>query len=451
MTGNQLKLAEILTKDSECFDEFSSLSTLNEMYDYASELVKDITEQEFIDFMIECVCMYKSTELKNLSENETANIAGYGSNIKSKFLSYLILPLTFAQPLNAVNIPENNYKTKSQTFNLSDLKIRDHINMQSLKKSKLLNNKLVKIGAIALPLTVLTATSLVAGRAIYKNSDNFFQRQVIGDIKRLKILRSASEDVKWEYLSVSQKLEGKIYTASKKPINNTLNGKYVIFYSGNGRSNSVYVFSIAKWYTDRGAKVIGVDYRGFGESEERKSSGEIRQKDIYSDAQEIYEYTKSHFKLSPSDIIIHGYSLGGVAAAHVAANASEKGENLCGLILQSSIKNSTNAAKIKLKEEKRSIFARILGTSWVYLFADQFDCEKELKRIFKFNPKICVALCSGNGKDGLSLENTSLDEVAENLNFSNLTVFKGTEGHENIDYSAPIENFILPKDIESKK
>ena len=90
MTENQLKFVEFIVKNSEFSNEFYSLGTLDEMYEYANKLVKDITEEEFIDFMLKCVCMYKNTELKNLSEEEMKNVSGYGIGAKAKFLSYFM-------------------------------------------------------------------------------------------------------------------------------------------------------------------------------------------------------------------------------------------------------------------------------------------------------------------------------------------------------------------------
>ena len=177
------------------------------------------------------------------------------------------------------------------------------------------------------------------------------------------------------------------YKYTDKCANGTeLSGKYVIFYSGRGSSNTFQILEVAQYYAQKGATVIGVDYEGFGKSGKEISAGKIRQENIYKDAVCTYNYVKENLSVSPSNIIIHGYSLGGPVAAHVAAEASQRGEKVGGLILQSSMKNTPNAAKLAVADSGFGI--RLLGTLGSFLFADQFDCEKELKKLYKYNPNI---------------------------------------------------------------
>ncbi len=199
-------------------------------------------------------------------------------------------------------------------------------------------------------------------------------------------------------------------------------------------------------YLKKGATVVGVDYKGFGESGEAVSGGKIRQSGIYSDAQKIYDYVNQKLNIQSSDIILHGYSLGGAAAAHVAANVSSKKDELGGLILQSSIKNTGNAAYELLKTE--SPFVRCIGTLGGFLFADQFDCQKELKRLFSKNSHIPISVCGGNFDDHLRLEQTDLDSFVKKTGFENITVHNGTKAHIKFDDEkgvlvAPEENFTM--------
>ncbi len=299
------------------------------------------------------------------------------------------------------------------------------------------NPKLVK----AIGFTALGTVAVVGAAEWYKHSDNFFQRAVIGgpnirDTKHVT-LKNARE------ITINNVLKG--YKYEPQSSSGIFNGKYVIFYSGSGSSNTYQVSNMIDKYTKEGATIIGVDYEGFGNSGKIVSSGKIRQKNIYSNAQTIYDYVRKKLGVKSEDIIIHGFSLGGPVAAYVAANVSKKGDKINQLILQSSMKNTTNAAYDSLSNTNK--FVQIMGTSGAYLFADNFDCEKELKRLYKFYPDIHLVICGGGKNDGLNLQKTKLDNFARKQGFKNLVVFNGTEGHLKCD-GAPIENF---KSYDDKK
>lgn len=280
-------------------------------------------------------------------------------------------------------------------------------------------------------LTALGAVAVVGAAEWYKHSDNFFQRAVIGgpEIRDTKpvTLENAKE------ITINNNLKG--YNPQSSGI---FDGKYVIFYSGSGSSNTYQVANMIDKYTKEEATIIGLDYEGFGNSGKRVSSGEIREKDIYLNAKAIYDYVRKELGVKSENIIIHGFSLGGPVAAYVAANASKKGDKINQLILQSSMRNTTNAAYGSLS--KRNKFVQIVGSTGAYLFADNFDCEKDLKRLYKFYPDIHLVICGGNDEDGLNLKRTKLDNFAKKQGFKNLVVFNGTEGHLK-DGGAPIENF----------
>lgn len=298
------------------------------------------------------------------------------------------------------------------------------------------NPKLVK----AIGITALGTVAVVGATEWYKHSDNFFQRAVIGgpEIRDTKpvTLENAKE------ITINNNLKGYRYNPQSSGI---FDGKYVIFYSGSGSSNTYQVANMIDKYTKEGATIIGVDYEGFGNSGKRVSSGKVREKGIYSNAQTIYDYVHKDLGIKSENIIIHGFSLGGPVAAYVAANVSKKGDKINQLILQSSMKNTTNAAYGSLS--KRNKFVQIVGSTGAYLFADNFDCEKDLKRLYKFYPDIHLVICGGNDEDGLNLKRTKLDNFAKKQGFKNLVVFNGTEGHLK-DGGAPIENF---KSYDDKK
>ena len=103
------------------------------------------------------------------------------------------------------------------------------------------------------------------------------------------------------------------------------------------------------------------------------------------------------------------------------------------------MKNTPNAAKGTLANKGSA--TKFFGTLGSFLFVDQFDCEKELKQLYKHNPNIKVNICAGNEQDGLRLESTRLDEIAKKIGFKNLKIYSGEKGHLVDSNKAPVENF----------
>lgn len=85
----------------------------------------------------------------------------------------------------------------------------------------------------------------------------------------------------------------------------------ICFWKGNGGMIKDWA-AIVPFYQNSGYDVILTDYR-----EQGKSRGNISLKNFYSDAQLIYEFLKSSY--DEKQIVIGGYSLGGLIAAHLAA------------------------------------------------------------------------------------------------------------------------------------
>lgn len=301
--------------------------------------------------------------------------------------------------------------------------------------------KIYKKLGIAAGVTTTVAIGGLLGSYAYKNSDNVFQRKLIGSSDKIREINADDlTNIKKQKIEID-KMQGYIYSSPDNVSNGELFGKYVIFYSGSGSSNTFQIPDVAEEYVRQGAVVIGVDYMGFGESGDKISSGKIREKDIYNDGFKIYNHVINNMKINPENIIIHGYSLGGPVAAHVAALALKSKKDLGGLVLQSSMKNTSNAVYELLKNENQA--TRLLGTLGGYFFADSFDCVKELKNIYRQNPDIPIAICGGGESDHLRLEQTKLDVIAKEIGFKNLNVHNGEKEHI-LDEKAPKENFKLP-------
>ncbi len=437
---NQMRLIKLLTLNSDKLNEFCNLTSLDDMYFWAKNHVKEINQEEFFSFILQCA-KYEFDKLKGietLSEGDEKNIFGglFDFKLKSAVSASLAAILAIS-PVSGVEVGKSNkdFKDKIQKTKLSGLEVGKKINHYD--KSKILKT-IGKIGGAGLASTAFIGTVGFTGGYLYRQSDNAFQRATIGSTDRIRATNENFENLIAQKIIIDNRLQGYKYTSANAQ-SQELAGKYVIFYSGSGSSNTFQICDVAEYYTKKGATVIGVDYEGFGKSGEKVSSGKIRQENIYKDAVATYDYVRQNLNISSSDIIIHGYSLGGPVAAHVASKASVKGDKLHGLILQSSMKNTPNAAKGTLANKGSA--TKFFGTLGSFLFVDQFDCEKELKQLYKHNPNIKVNICAGNEQDGLRLESTRLDEIAKKIGFKNLKIYSGEKGHLVDSNKAPVENF----------
>ncbi len=438
-TKNQLKLVDIFLNNKNLFKEFCKLNNLDDMYKYSKKLIGNMSEFEFIYFILKCA-FYVKKELLNSLELDKIS----GGSIKNMFAGVLVAPLLINSGGFAVR----------QDYNSNSLNNNNTHMVKQSKENKINSEKFKKIIA-NIGMSVLASSAVVGSGLWYKNSDNFFQRSVIGDSNNLtKETKNINISVGYvkEKLNIDN-LSGYIYKPELLDYSNT-SGKYVIFYSGSGSSNESQIQDVLDFYLSKNITVVGVNYTGFGSGNSQKmSSGKIRESMLYEDAQKIYDYVNKELKINSENIILHGFSLGGAMAAHVASNVTEKNHKLCGLILQSSIKRSSHSANQYLKDGNSVI--RLIGTIGTYLFADQFDSEKELKRLLKNDSSINIVVCGGDSiRDGLSLESTKLDKFLTKTGFRNIKIHVGTEAHvkssdneEDNIYSAPKENFKLYEDI----
>lgn len=185
-------------------------------------------------------------------------------------------------------------------------------------------------------------------------------------------------------------LVGRSYSAIQ-PSSEQLKGKYIIIYGGNGGQVEGWIDHY-KIFTDRGATIICVDYRGFGRSKLVGSLFRISEKTVVEDAKSIYKFVESGMgtgkAIEPKDIILQGFSLGGAVAASVADDISRNGKKLGGLILGSPLDGIYNVAK------------RSSGTAianFIYLFSNsKFNLGEHLQNIAKYNKDIPLYLCSGD-------------------------------------------------------
>jgi len=99
-------------------------------------------------------------------------------------------------------------------------------------------------------------------------------------------------------------------------VSDTTNKGVVIYFHGN-RQNVERYAPFAEIFTKLGYEVWMPDYPGFG-----KSKGSRAEKDLYSQAYQVYKLASSKF--DPSQIIIYGKSFGTGIASYLASEVQSK-------------------------------------------------------------------------------------------------------------------------------
>ena len=87
----------------------------------------------------------------------------------------------------------------------------------------------------------------------------------------------------------------------------------MLFFSGSHGPAGQYLPNVLDPYLQMGAKVVTMDYRGFGESETLTSNGKktgtpLSEQSIYKDGKAMLEYVVKTMGVKPEDVILHGYS-----------------------------------------------------------------------------------------------------------------------------------------------
>jgi pimeloyl-ACP methyl ester carboxylesterase len=108
--------------------------------------------------------------------------------------------------------------------------------------------------------------------------------------------------------------------------------KVVMLLSGSGNVSANYLGKVADRYLKRlNVAVLMVDYRGFGGSDRKAPS----EQGLFTDARAMFAYLTEGPEMGglgwrPTDVVIHGYSLG----TGVAANLAREKKHCAGVVLQ---------------------------------------------------------------------------------------------------------------------
>ena len=214
------------------------------------------------------------------------------------------------------------------------------------------------------------------------------------------------------------------------------NGKTVIIYGGSGDAGLMEqgMGTNIRTYVDQGYRVFQVDYRGYGESGIRKDDGtfepeSLTERKFYEDGVDILKGVKKELGCNYSDIVLHGYSMGGAIASYVAAKLAKKKaeqrsrgnaqgkDTLGGLVMDSAMKSMFYAAR-------GSTFW--LGGYVAKWTIGKYSAKDHLENLNQYEPDIPILFVSGDttakdyeGKpdpDGLALSDTKLEETGKFIN-----------------------------------
>ena len=183
------------------------------------------------------------------------------------------------------------------------------------------------------------------------------------------------------------------------------NGKVVLFFSGSGSPAARYVQPVLEPYLLMGAKVVTMDYRGFGKSETLTKTGKktgtpLCEKSMYEDGREMLDFVTKTMGVKPENVILHGFSMGGPVASKVAADFAQEQQRtalaegrklgaakLGGIVLHSPTNSMYEVAKAQTNA--------VMGFGgWV--FGGGYNAASHMQRLHKFDPEMPVHYVSGD-------------------------------------------------------
>ncbi|ENM3733624.1 MARTX multifunctional-autoprocessing repeats-in-toxin holotoxin RtxA [Vibrio cholerae] len=181
--------------------------------------------------------------------------------------------------------------------------------------------------------------------------------------------------------------------ASSEGETSVTSGKVVLFLHGSGSSAEEQASAIRNHYQKQGIDMLAVNLRGYGESD-----GGPSEKGLYQDARTMFNYLVNDKGIDPSNIIIHGYSMGGPIAADLARYAAQNGQAVSGLLLDRPMPSMTKAITAHEVANPAGIVGAIAKA-----VNGQFSVEKNLKGLPKETPILLLTDNEGLGEEGEKL------------------------------------------------
>ncbi|HDY7578372.1 TPA: MARTX multifunctional-autoprocessing repeats-in-toxin holotoxin RtxA [Vibrio vulnificus] len=181
--------------------------------------------------------------------------------------------------------------------------------------------------------------------------------------------------------------------ASSEGETSATSGKVVLFLHGSNSSAEEQASTIRSHYQKQGIDMLAVNLRGYGESD-----GGPSEKGLYQDARTMFNYLVNDKGIDPSNIIIHGYSMGGPIAADLARYAAQNGQAVSGLLLDRPMPSMTKAMTAHEVANPAGIVGAIAKA-----VNGQFSVEKNLKGLPKETPILLLTDNEGLGEEGEKL------------------------------------------------
>ncbi|MGL0960089.1 MARTX multifunctional-autoprocessing repeats-in-toxin holotoxin RtxA [Vibrio vulnificus] len=222
-------------------------------------------------------------------------------------------------------------------------------------------------------------------------------RRKIGDITQTLLGRAVEngESQKVTLKGEAGRLTGYYHqgAASSEGETSATSGKVVLFLHGSGSSAEEQASAIRNHYQKQGIDMLAVNLRGYGESD-----GGPSEKGLYQDARTMFNYLVNDKGIDPSNIIIHGYSMGGPIAADLARYAAQNGQAVSGLLLDRPMPSMTKAITAHEVANPAGIVGAIAKA-----VNGQFSVEKNLKGLPKETPILLLTDNEGLGEEGEKL------------------------------------------------
>ncbi|MEB5555130.1 MARTX multifunctional-autoprocessing repeats-in-toxin holotoxin RtxA [Vibrio cholerae] len=203
-------------------------------------------------------------------------------------------------------------------------------------------------------------------------------------------------------------------TAPREGETSTTSCKVVLFLHGSGSSAEEQASAIRNHYQKQGIDMLAVNLRGYGESD-----GGPSEKGLYQDARTMFNYLVNDKGIDPSNIIIHGYSMGGPIAADLARYAAQNGQAVSGLLLDRPMPSMTKAITAHEVANPAGIVGAIAKA-----VNGQFSVEKNLEGLPKETSILLLTDNEGLGNEGEKLR-TKL--TASGYNVTGEQTFYGHE------------------------
>ncbi|EOX4330988.1 MARTX multifunctional-autoprocessing repeats-in-toxin holotoxin RtxA [Vibrio cholerae] len=182
-------------------------------------------------------------------------------------------------------------------------------------------------------------------------------------------------------------------TAPSEGETSSPSGKVVLFLHGSGSSAEEQASAIRNHYQKQGIDMLAVNLRGYGESD-----GGPSEKGLYQDARTMFNYLVNDKGIDPSNIIIHGYSMGGPIAADLARYAAQNGQAVSGLLLDRPMPSMTKAITAHEVANPAGIVGAIAKA-----VNGQFSVEKNLEGLPKETSILLLTDNEGLGNEGEKL------------------------------------------------